>query len=259
MLINDPAVCAWVEGLVAAGRIPLGDVVCKSTTEISPDGCRGYTQCHFFCGIAGWPVVLPLLGGRTTSRSGPEAVPANPSAMLDVKKAQKMRAISGPPSTPSSASANLQRCLESKLRRLTEGCGSPLYALTGSTRLCRWGCRSVRTGVGAPHIRQRLYWVANATDERQSLQLRTRATEDSEIGRSGSSSGVVDTQGVRQRQNGCANDGPLQHENEPLQPYRGCGMAGWATPRVHDGCTGTRTLLGAENEAKRKGWNNELG
>jgi hypothetical protein len=36
-------------------------------------------------------------------------------------------------------------------------------------------------------------------------------------------------------------------------------MASWPTPRALDGENGARTLSGAENEATRKGWNNDLG
>jgi hypothetical protein len=36
-------------------------------------------------------------------------------------------------------------------------------------------------------------------------------------------------------------------------------LAGWPTPRALDGENGARTLSGAENEATRKGWNNDLG
>jgi hypothetical protein len=36
-------------------------------------------------------------------------------------------------------------------------------------------------------------------------------------------------------------------------------LSSWPTPRALDGENGARTLSGAENEATRKGWNNELG
>jgi hypothetical protein len=36
-------------------------------------------------------------------------------------------------------------------------------------------------------------------------------------------------------------------------------LSSWPTPRALDGENGARTLSGAENEAARKGWNNELG
>jgi hypothetical protein len=36
-------------------------------------------------------------------------------------------------------------------------------------------------------------------------------------------------------------------------------LASWPTPRALDGENGARTLSGAENEAARKGWNNDLG
>ena len=40
---------------------------------------------------------------------------------------------------------------------------------------------------------------------------------------------------------------------------RQANLAGWPTPRAGDGENNARTLTGAENEATRKGWNNDLG
>lgn len=40
---------------------------------------------------------------------------------------------------------------------------------------------------------------------------------------------------------------------------RTVALCGWPTPRALDGENGARTLQGAENEASRKGWSNDLG
>lgn len=59
---NDPRICAWLRELVQGGLIPDGIVACRSITDIQPEELDGYTQCHFFCGIAGWPLALKLAG-----------------------------------------------------------------------------------------------------------------------------------------------------------------------------------------------------
>src|SRR5580698_4373082 len=41
------------------------------------------------------------------------------------------------------------------------------------------------------------------------------------------------------------------------RPTSGSGSTGWPTARSTDGCNNARTLQGAENEAKRKSWNND--
>lgn len=56
----DPKAAAWIRELIAASHIPPGEVDTRSITEIKPDELRGFTQCHFFAGIAGWPLALAL-------------------------------------------------------------------------------------------------------------------------------------------------------------------------------------------------------
>jgi hypothetical protein len=68
----------------------------------------------------------------------------------------------------------------------------------------------------------------------------------------------------------CARDHFPAHSPEYIaaKKAQGHGMANlndlaqlssWPTPRALDGENGARTLSGAENEAARKGWNNDLG
>jgi len=58
----DPQAAQWLRNLIAAGLIPPGDVDERSIEDVTPNDLRGYTQCHFFCGIAGWPLALDLAG-----------------------------------------------------------------------------------------------------------------------------------------------------------------------------------------------------
>lgn len=114
----------------------------------------------------GWRV------GRTTGRSGPAVVPANLSPRQAKAAGLLTTAICGPRSTGSSSSAVLQSLLENRLRALLDVNGSPEYALTwkhwdmpaGGSDLCA-------AGVGAPHARQRLWWVADHDGEGWGEQL----------------------------------------------------------------------------------------
>lgn len=58
----NPYAAAWLRELIAAGAIPQGDVDERSIEEVRPADLAGYTQCHFFAGIAGWPLALRLAG-----------------------------------------------------------------------------------------------------------------------------------------------------------------------------------------------------
>jgi len=61
---NDNAQFAaeWLRGLIDAGAIPAGTVDTRSITEVQGSDLKGYRQCHFFAGIGGWPLALQLAG-----------------------------------------------------------------------------------------------------------------------------------------------------------------------------------------------------
>ena len=59
---HDPQVCAWLRELIAAGYLPEGDVDDRSITDVDVGDLRGYVACHFFAGIGGWPLALRLAG-----------------------------------------------------------------------------------------------------------------------------------------------------------------------------------------------------
>lgn len=58
----DPYAASWIKSLIAAGLVPAGDVDERSIVDVRADDLRGYTQCHFFAGIAGWAYALRLAG-----------------------------------------------------------------------------------------------------------------------------------------------------------------------------------------------------
>jgi hypothetical protein len=87
--------------------------------------------------------------------------------MLANRRPKRMSATFGPLFEPPSPSAALQLSLENRLHQRMAAFGSPEYDLTwkhwgyvvGAADLCA-------AGVSAPHIRQRLYWVAYANSQR---------------------------------------------------------------------------------------------
>lgn len=52
----------WLRNMIAAGQIPAGIVDERSIEDVYPSDLRGFTQCHFFAGIGGWPLALRLAG-----------------------------------------------------------------------------------------------------------------------------------------------------------------------------------------------------
>jgi DNA (cytosine-5)-methyltransferase 1 len=58
----DPYAAQWLRNLITAGRIPAGDVDERSIKDVPPSDLAGYAQCHFFAGIGGWSEALRLAG-----------------------------------------------------------------------------------------------------------------------------------------------------------------------------------------------------
>jgi DNA (cytosine-5)-methyltransferase 1 len=58
----DPYAAAWLRNLISEKLIPYGVVDERSIEDVAPSDLAGFTQCHFFAGIAGWSLALALAG-----------------------------------------------------------------------------------------------------------------------------------------------------------------------------------------------------
>lgn len=59
---SDPAICAWVSELIKAGLVAPGEVDCRSITEVQPHEVQEFCQRHWFCGVATWSYSLRRAG-----------------------------------------------------------------------------------------------------------------------------------------------------------------------------------------------------
>ena len=58
----DPYAADWLRTLILVGLIAPGDVDTRSIEDVTPNDLHGYDQCHFFAGIGGWSLALRLAG-----------------------------------------------------------------------------------------------------------------------------------------------------------------------------------------------------
>ncbi len=163
----DPYAAAWLRNLIAAGHIAHGVVDERSIEDIVPEELLGYTQCHFFAGIgvwsyalrcAGWPDDRPVWTGSCPCQ--PFSAAGKGAGVADLRHLwpafHHLIGQCHPPvvfgeQVASKDGLNWLDLVQADL----EVSG---YSV-GATDLCA-------AGVGAPHIRQRLYFVAQS-DERQ--------------------------------------------------------------------------------------------
>lgn len=59
---NDPKTAAWLRELIKDKLIADGEVDTRSIVDVQPSDLAGFVQCHFFAGIGGWSYALRLAG-----------------------------------------------------------------------------------------------------------------------------------------------------------------------------------------------------
>jgi len=157
----DPRAAQWLRSLIAEGLIPEGHVDTRSITEVTPNDLRNYTQCHFFTGIGGWSLALQLAGIPSTTRLWTGSCPCQPFSTAGKGLAQADERHLWP------VFFNLIRQCRPELvfgEQVASAIGKGwLDGVSTDLESENYACGATVLGshsVGAPHIRQRLYWVA---------------------------------------------------------------------------------------------------
>ena len=166
----DPFAAAWLRELISAKLIPRGLVDDRSITEVKAEDLEGFTQCHFFAGIGGWPLALQLAGVSHRTPLWTGSPPCQPFSVAGKQLGQLD-----------------DRHLAPTFMRLVDQCRPPVLfgeqvaAAIGKhwlddlfTELERQGyvCGAAvlpAASVGAPHKRDRLFFgaVGNAFGKRR--------------------------------------------------------------------------------------------
>lgn len=165
----DPAAAHILTWLIGDGVIADGDVDTRSIADVHPSDLAGYTQAHFFAGGGLWSVAARLAGWADDRPLWTGSCPCQPFSVAG-----------------KGAGENDPRHLWPHFFRLIRACRPSVVMgeqVAGSAGY-RWfdgvqsdlagedyACRAVdipACAVNAPHIRQRLYWVAVGNPARQS-------------------------------------------------------------------------------------------
>jgi DNA (cytosine-5)-methyltransferase 1 len=162
----------WLRNLIAAGLIAPGVVDTRSIEDVLPSDLRGFTQCHFFAGIGVWSLALRSAGWSDDRPVWTGSCPCQPfsaagegAGFADERhlwphfyhlisehakwlRAQKRRLpiIFGEQVASKDADPWIDL-----VHADMEGLGYAFGAIPFPS-----------AGIGAPHIRDRNYWVGNA-------------------------------------------------------------------------------------------------
>ena len=158
---TDRFACEWLRRLIAAGHIAPGEVDERDIRDINPDDVRRFAQCHFFAGIGVWSYALRLAGWPDERPVWTGSCPCQP--------------FSSPGKREGFAD---ERHLWPAWHWLIQQCRPPVVLGEQVTRAVGVGWLDLvssdlealgysvgaadipAAGVGAPHIRQRLYFGA---------------------------------------------------------------------------------------------------
>ena len=186
---NNLYAAQWLRNLIDAGLIAPGIVDERDIRDISPTELTDYTQCHFFAGVGVWSLALRQAGWPDTRPVWTGSCPCQPfsaagkgEGFTDERHlwpdwhhliAECRPATVFGEQVASKDGLNWFDLVQADM----EGTG---YAI-GATDLCA-------AGVGAPHIRQRLWFVS----ERLSHPNTIRQSGSRFLGRSGDSEAYKD-------------------------------------------------------------------
>jgi DNA (cytosine-5)-methyltransferase 1 len=248
---NDPKAAAWLRELMRAELIPSGVVDETSITEIKLDELDRYTQCHFFAGIGGWSYALWLAGWPDDKPVWTGSCPCQPFSAAGSGQVDKDKRHLWPAFRAAIAKRRPTVCFGEQVastdgRIWLAGVRTDLEALgygVGAADLCA-------AGVGAPHRRQRLFWMANADGGKSRNGELQRGGQHGQRAQNGGASRV----GVAES-NGCEVRPQLHGELRGQGFGQGCEPSGLgdAEGRGRGEC-GDAPLAGRGGHIERADW-----
>lgn len=170
----DPYAAQWLRNLINAGHIAPGYVDERSIEDVFPSDLRGFTQCHFFAGIGVWSLALRNAGWSDDRPVWTGSCPCQPFSTAG-----------------KGVGFDDERHLWPAFHHLIKECKPPIVfgeqvaskdadtwidLVHADLEAMDYAFGEVpfqAASVGAPHIRDRLYWVANTEcEQRGSISLR---------------------------------------------------------------------------------------
>ena len=223
----EPYAAEWLRNLIKKGLIPNGEVDTRSIINVSPDDLRGFTQCHFFAGLGGWAYAGRLAGWPDDRPLWTGSAPCQPFSTAGQQKGTAderhlwpvffglIRACRPPVVMGEQVAAAVGKDWLDGVSSDLEGIG--------------YACGAVvvpACAVDAPHRRDRLWFVADTSNDRTGRVSGAPA----ECGWHSVDAGA---EGIRQGDGTVVSGGPVSRgegvvadaDNDGRQPGRGDDQA----------------------------------
>lgn len=216
----------WLNNLIANGLIADGVVDERSIVEIVSSDVIGKTQCHWFAGIGVWSYALRLAGWPDSRPVWTASLPCQPWS-----------------SAGKGGKFEDERHLWPVFFRLVKECRPPVIfgeqvsskdglewfsAVQADLENAGYAVAAIDTcaaSVGAPHIRQRLFWMAYLPSESSWTGLcntKSKGVRRYQLGNSISIGGLEHPNSQRQQRRLCRREDP---KREIIYRPPGCNLA----------------------------------
>lgn len=248
----DPFAAQWLRNLIDAGHIAPGIVDTRSIEDVTPNDLKGFTQCHFFAGIGVWSYALRLVGWPDSKPIWTGSCPCQPFSPAGKGKGfdderhlwpafHWLIAQCRPLCVAGEQSASADAALWLDLVQADmEAVGYAFGAVAFPS-----------AGVGAPHQRDRSYWVADTDCQQRQGGGELQAAGWHELANSGYFGDMADAFSLgwegrlsgredpqRQVINGsprcCGATGGLAYTNDHRQQPSGRGWGGSECAKARD-------------------------
>lgn len=158
----DPYAAQWLRNLIEAGHIAPGVVDERSIEDVHPGDLRGFTQCHFFAGVGVWSHALRRAGWSDDRPVWTGSCPCQPFSAAGAGAGFKDARHLWP-----TFAWLIKECKpaivfgEQVASKAVEPWVDLVHADVEALGYAFGAIPFPSAGVGAPHIRDRLYWVAD--------------------------------------------------------------------------------------------------
>ncbi|EAY1378707.1 DNA cytosine methyltransferase [Salmonella enterica] len=163
----DPFAATWLQNLIDAGCIAPGVVDTRSIEEVTANDLKGFTQCHFFAGIGVWSYALRCAGWPDSRPVWTGSCPCQPFS-----QSGKRRGFNAPRHLWPTWFYLVSQCRPHVIfgEQVASKDGLTWFdAVQLDLEEAEYAVAVIdlcAAGFGAPHIRQRLFWVADADSQR---------------------------------------------------------------------------------------------
>ncbi|EHU9573575.1 DNA cytosine methyltransferase [Salmonella enterica] len=168
----DPHAAQHLRNLIDAGHIAPGVVDTRSIEDVTPNDLKGFKQCHFFAGIGGWSLALRRAGWSDDRPAWTASCPCQPFSaagkglgFADERHlwpsthwliGQRRPVVVFGEQSSSKDAEDWIDLVQTDMENLGYAFGASAFP---------------SAGVGAPHIRERTYWLADTNSEQYEERL----------------------------------------------------------------------------------------